>query len=179
MPNVFGREVTSVEEIAEALHAHGDAVRGTYRARYSWGGDGQPFYTAAALERPPALRENPRDVVFPWEHIYLSAATCAGSDYPMLAAHFGIRIDRVEFEVSGVFDPRGEFDGLAGVVAPNDALACFVSLHLKAIVDSSAPRDVLERIHERVIGRNMVLGALRGIPRTHELVVRAVRESAA
>jgi hypothetical protein len=46
--------------------------------------------------------------VYPWEQIFVAAANCAGSDYPMLAAHLGIPLDRVEFLIEGVFDPRGE-----------------------------------------------------------------------
>jgi hypothetical protein len=92
----------------------------------------------------------------------------------MLAAHFGAPLARVEFMVEGVFDPRGQFDGLVGFVAPPEAAKCYASLHLRATLTSHAPRDVLERIHRRVVEHNMVLGALRGIPTTHELVSGAV-----
>jgi hypothetical protein len=117
-------------------------------------------------------------VTFPWEQIFTAAATCAGSDYPMLAQHLGIPLERVELVVEGVFDPRGEFDGLGGWDAPADAGPCFLSLHLRATLTSDAPREVLERLHARVVSRNMVLGALRGIPRTSELVVAEVRPPA-
>jgi hypothetical protein len=169
MPNVFGREARSVDEIVEAFRTHGDAVRGTYRARYRWRRGTDDPYTGAALERPPALRGNPPGVVFPWEQIFVAAATCAGSDYPMLAAHLGVALERVELLVEGVFDPRGEFDGLAGFAAPADAAPCYLALHLRATLDSPAPRAVLEKIHAHVVTHNMVLGALRGIPRTDEL----------
>jgi hypothetical protein len=51
----------------------------------------------------------------------MAAASCAGSDYPMLAQHLGVPLERVEFVVEGVFDPRGEFDGLGGYRAPRVA----------------------------------------------------------
>jgi hypothetical protein len=73
--------------------------------------------------------------------------------------------------VEGVFDPRGAYDGLAGFVAPPEAAKCYASLHLRAVVTSRSPREVLEKIHARVVDHNMVLGALRGIPTTHELVI--------
>src|SRR5512146_1269105 len=132
MPNVFGEDVSSVEEIVEVFRRHGDAVRGTYRARYAFGADCQDPYGPARLERPPALRGNPPDAIFPWEQIFVAAATCAGSDYPMLAQHLGIPLDRVELVVEGVFDPRGEFDGLAGWEGPAEATGCYLSLHLSA-----------------------------------------------
>ncbi|MES1164501.1 MAG: hypothetical protein ABUR63_01985 [Verrucomicrobiota bacterium] len=173
MPNVFGREANTVEEIVDAFRAHGDRVRGTYRARYVWSPDASnPYAVATGLERPEALRGNPAEVVFPWEQMFIAAAICAGSDYPMLAAHLGIPLARAELVIDGVFDPRGEFDGLAGFQAPADAAACFLSLHLRAALDSPAPRERLEALHQRVVSRNMVLGALRGIPRTSELTVR-------
>jgi hypothetical protein len=40
-------------------------------------------------------------------------------------------------------------------------------------LQSTASRDVLETIHHRVVTMNMVLGALRGIPRTAELITVA------
>ncbi len=108
-----------------------------------------------------------------WEQAFLAAATCAGSDYPMLAAHFGIPLDRVDFVVEGVFDPRGEFDGLGGFDAPPEARHCYRTLHFRGTLVSSAPREELRRIHERVLSHNMVLGALRGIPQTSELITPA------
>ena len=170
MPNVFGRDVQTVEEIVKVFQAHGDDVRGTYRARYQWSPQSDA-YSSAILERPSFLRDNPAHVVFPWEQIFLAAATCAGADYPMIAAHLGAPLDRVEFVVEGVFDPRGEFHGLGGFDAPADAAPCYISLHLRATLRSTARRDVLEKIHRHVVERNMVLGALRGIPRTSDLAI--------
>ena len=171
MPVVFGESVWSVEDIVAVFDRHGDRVRGTYRAHYRFDPSMTNPYSAPRLERPESLRDNPPDVIYPWEQIFLAAAACAGSDYPMLAAHFGVPLDRVDFVVEGVFDPRGEFDGLGGFVAPNDARDCYRSLHLSATIVSDAPRDVLERMHTHVTSRNMVLGALRGVPRTSELVI--------
>jgi len=174
MPNVFGEDVPDrVEAITAAFQRHGDAVRGTYRARYVHRGDTQDPYSGATLERPAALIGNPPGRIFPWEQIFLAAAHCAGSDYPMLARHFGVTLDALEFEVEGIFDPRGEFDGLAGFAAPADAARCYLALHLRTRITSGAPRVTLEAIHERVVRRNMVLGALRGIPLTDELVIEA------
>ena len=170
MPVVFGEMASSVEEIADVLERYGDRVRGTYRAHYRFDPATRDPYAAPRLERPESLRDNPADAIYPWEQIFLAAAACAGSDYPMLAAHFGTPLEGVEFVVEGIFDPRGEFDGLAGHSAPNDSRHCYVSLHCRATTVSSAPRADLERIHERVLSHNMVLGALRGIPRTSELV---------
>ena len=165
MPNIFGQDVQSVEEIADACRRHGDAMRLTYRARYVWDDRSKDPYAGARLERPAAMIGNPPAVVFPWEQIFVAAAACAGSDYPMLARHLGVPLDRVELVVEGVFDPRGEFDGLAGLHAPTDAAPCYLGLRLSARLTSDAPDDALESIHRRVIERNMVLGALRGIPR--------------
>ncbi len=151
-------------------------VRGTYRARYVWSPQASnPYAVATTLERPESLRANPPAVVFPWEQVFLAAATCAGSDYPMLAGHLEIPLDRAELVIDGVFDPRGQFDGLGGFQAPADADACYLSLHLRAVLDSTAPRERLEALHQRVVSRNMVLGALRGIPRTSELTIRGRR----
>ena len=75
--------------------------------------------------------------------------------------------------VEGVFDPRGEFEGLDGLEVPPDARPCFLNLHLRATLVSKAPREQLERLHERVVTRNMVLGALRGVPMTSELSIAA------
>lgn len=171
MPIVFGESVNSVDEVVAAFRRHGDAVRGTYIARYVFDRHSTDPYRAATLERPASLEENPRDVCYPWEQVFIALANCAGSDYPMLAAHYHVPLDRVELVVEGVFDPRGEFDGLGGYHAPADAAPCFLSLHLRAILVSSAPRERLEEIHRRVMATNMVLGALRGIPKTSELVV--------
>ncbi|HVY40048.1 MAG TPA: hypothetical protein VHM31_19045 [Polyangia bacterium] len=180
MPNVFGREANSVEEIVGVFRAHGDRVRETYRARYVWSPEaGNPYAVATALERPESLRANPPDVVFPWEQVFIAAVTCAGSDYPMLAGHLGIALERAELTIDGVFDPRGEFDGLAGFQAPADAAPCYLSLHLRAVLDSPAPRERLEALHQRVVARNMVLGALRGIPRTSALTIRDPRAPSA
>jgi hypothetical protein len=173
MPIVFGENLSTIEQCGSAFRKLGDRVRGTYRARYVWDESLRDPHGAAStsLERPPALSENPPAVVFPWEQIFLSAATCAGSDYPMLAAHFEAPLRRVELVVESVFDPRGQFDGLVGFVAPPEAAKCYASLHLRATLTSRGPRNVLEKIHRRVVEHNMVLGALRGIPTTHELVI--------
>jgi OsmC-like protein len=170
MPVVFGEMVSSVEEIVDLFGRYGDRVSGTYRAHYRFDQNTSDPYTAPRLERPESLRDNPPNVAYPWEQVFLAAAACAGSDYPMLAAHLGVPLDRVELVVEGVFDPRGEFGGLGGFDAPPEARHCYRSLHFRATLVSSAPRAELERIHERVLSHNMVLGALRGIPRTNELV---------
>lgn len=171
MPVIFGESVSSVDAIVRLLKKHGDSVRGTYRARYRFDRQASDPYAVPSLERPASLKDNPPAAVYPWEQIFVAAAVCAGSDYPMLAAHEGIPLERVEFVVEGLFDPRGEFDGLDGLEAPVDARYCFLALHLRAALISSAPRAALETIHARVLSNNMVLGALRGIPRTSELVV--------
>jgi len=171
MPNVFGEDLRSIAQMTDAFRRHGDAMRVTYRARYVFDGRAEDPYAGATLERPAALIGNPPGVVYPWEQIFLSAASCAGSDYPMLASHFGAPLDRIELVVEGEFDPRGEFDGLADFRAPADAAPVYLSLRLRATLTSSAPRAILERIHRHVVDRNMVLGALRGIPRTDELRV--------
>lgn len=170
MPVIFEEMAYSVEEILGSFARHGDRVRGTYRAHYHFDRSTGDPYTAPRLERPESLQGNPPDVIYPWEQIFVAAATCAGSDYPMLAAHFGIPLERVDFVVEGVFDPRGEFDGLAGFRAPADARHCYPALHIRATTVSSAPRAKLEELHKRVLAYNMVLGALRGIPQTNELV---------
>ncbi len=177
MPNVFGREAQSIQEIVDVFHTHGAKVRGTYRARYEWTRRTENPYAGTTLERPESLRGNPPGVVFPWEQIFLAAAACAGSDYPMIAAHLGVPLERATLVVEGVFDPRGEFHGLGGFEAPADAAPCFLSLHLVATLDSPAARETLEKIHAHVVSRNMVLGALRGIPRTHELVIASSKTS--
>jgi hypothetical protein len=178
MPIVYGEMAFSVEEIVDVFERYGDRVRGTYRAHYRFDPSVRDPYTAPRLERPESLRGNPPDVVYPWEQIFMAAAACAGSDYPMLAAHYGVPLERVEFVVEGVFDARGEFDGLAGFRAPADARHCYLRLHLRATTVSPAPRAALERIHERVLSHNMVLGALRGIPVTSELVTLPSRAGA-
>jgi uncharacterized OsmC-like protein len=179
MPNVFGEDVFSVRQIVNVFRRHGDRVRGTYRARYAFGAGCMDPYGPARLERPASLAGNPPDEIFPWEQIFVAAATCAGSDYPMLAEHLGIALEHVELVVEGAFDPRGEFDGLDGWEAPPDAAPCFLSLHLVVTLTSDAPREELERLHARVVARNMVLGALRGIPRTSELRVRRAEAAGA
>jgi hypothetical protein len=176
MPIVFGESVTSVEEIVAAFARHGDRVRGTYRAHYRYDPAVPDPYAPPRLERPASLRGNPPDVAYPWEQIFLAAAACAGSDYPMLAAHWGVPLERVELVVEGVFDPRDEFDGLAGFDAPAESRHCYRALHLRATLVSDAPREALERIHERVLSHNMVLGALRGVARTSELTTVAPGE---
>jgi hypothetical protein len=172
MPILCGVTVSTVEDILSVLKKHGDAVRGTYRARYHFNSQSTDPYTTPILERPASLKDNAPTVVYPWEQIFAAAAVCAGSDYPMLAAHEGIDLRSVEFVAEGVFDPRGQFDGLGGLEAPVDARHCYPSLHLCATLSSSAPRAILEKIHARVISHNMVLGALRGIPMTNDLIVR-------
>lgn len=173
MPVVFGEMVASVEAIVQAFERFGDRVRGTYRARYHFDATTVDLYGGVRLERPDSLRDNPLDVSFPWEQVYTAAAACAGSDYPMFAAHLGIPLESVDFTVEGVFDPRGQFDGLAGFHAPSDARHCFRSLTLRTKLVSSAPREQLEALHARVLEYNMVLGALRGIPKTDELLIEA------
>ena len=171
MPNLFGQDINSVEEITDAFRRHGDAVRMTYRARYVWDESSTDPYAGTRLERPAAMIGNPPAVIYPWEQVFVSAASCAGSDFPMLAKHFGVRLERVEFVVEGVFDPRGEFAGLTGLEAPADAAPAYVSLHLRTTVTSDAAESDLRRIHRRVVDHNMVLGALRGIPRTDRLEI--------
>ena len=145
-------------------------MRGIYRARYVFDERSQDPYAGTTLERPDSLLGNPADTVYPWEQIFLAAAACAGSDYPTLAAHYGVPLQRVELVIEGVFDPRGEFDGLAGFAAPADARSCFLSLRVSATLVSPASRASLKEIHSRVLTDNMVLGALRGIPTTSDLV---------
>lgn len=171
MPVVFGEMVVSVEDIVDAFRRHGDRVRGTYRAHYRFDANTIDPYKGVRLERPESLAGNPSDVVYPWEQVFIAAAACAGSDYPMLAAHLGIDLERIDLAVEGVFDPRGEFSGLAGFNAPAGARHCFLSLHLRATIVSAAPLADLETLHERALSNNMVLGALRGIPQTRELVL--------
>jgi uncharacterized OsmC-like protein len=178
MPVVFGELASSVEDVVDVFCRYGDRVRGTYRAHYRFDTTTRDPYTAPRLERPECLRDNPSDAVYPWEQIFLAAAACAGSDYPMLAGHFGIPLERVDFVVEGDFDPRGEFDGLAGFEAPRDARHCYRSLHFRVSLHSSAPRTELERLHERALSHNMVLGALRGVPQTSELVTFPARAEA-
>jgi uncharacterized OsmC-like protein len=178
MPIVFGVPANSVEEIVAAFARHGDRVRGTYRAHYRFDESTPNPYSPPRLERPESLKDNPPEVIYPWEQVVVAAATCAGSDYPMLAAHHGISLERVEFTVEALFDPRDEFDGLGGFGAPADARHCFLALHLRATLASSAPRVELERLHERVVSHNMVLGALRGIPSTHELAIEPAHREA-
>lgn len=171
MPVVFGESVSTVESIVGVFRRHGDRVRGVYRARYLFDEHSKNPYSGTTLERPPSLADNDPGTVYPWEQIFVAAAACAGSDYPMLATYDGVPLERVELIIEGLFDPRGEFDGLAGFEAPVDSRRCFLALHLHATVRSSAPRRALERIHARVVSHNMVLGALRGIPITSELTI--------
>jgi uncharacterized OsmC-like protein len=171
MPVVFGEMLASVDAMLDAFRRHGDQMRCIYRAHYRFDMNTSDQYKGVRLERPDSLAGNPPDVVYPWEQIFISAAACAGSDYPMLAAHFGIPLDRIDFTVEGVFDPRGEFDGLAGYAAPLDARHCYRSIDLYTTVVSSAPREQLEMLHRRAISYNMVLGGLRGIPQTSHLTI--------
>jgi hypothetical protein len=171
MPIVFGEPVNSIDDTLRAFERHGDAIRCTYRARYLFDRTSPDPYGRTTLERPPSLAGSPAQVVYPWEQIFVAAADCAGSDYPMLATHLGVSLDRVELVVEGVFDPRGEFDGLEEFQAPPDSAPCYLSLHLRTTIASGAPREVLETIHRRVVSMNMVLGALRGIPRTTSLEI--------
>lgn len=179
MPVVFGETVNSVEAIVAAFRRHGDDVRGTYRAHYRFGRDSVDPYSGVRLERPASLVNNPPDVTYPWEQVFVAAAACAGSDYPMLAAHLGIAIDSISFVVEGDFDPRDEFDGLDGFAAPAESRHCFLSLHLRTTLVSTEAPDVLARLHERVLANNMVLGALRGIPTTNELQIETPAVAAA
>lgn len=174
MPFVFGEFAASVEEVVRVFEKHGDRVRGTYKAYYHFDGTSTDVYAAPRLERPESLAESPPNVVYPWEQIFLSAAVCAGSDYPMLAAHFGIPLVRVDFVVEGDFDPRAEFAGLAGYSAPNEVDVSYRALHLRATLQSPAHRSALARLHARVLSNNMVLNALRGIPQSDELITIAV-----
>ena len=178
MPIVFGTPANSVEEIVAAFARHGDRVRGTYRAHYRFDESTPNPYAPPRLERPESLKDNPPDVVYPWEQVVLAAATCAGSDYPMLASHLGVPLERVDFTAEALFDPRDEFDALGGFHAPADARHCFLALHLRATLVSAAPRAPLEQLHERVISHNMVLGALRGVPSTNELVIVPAHDEA-
>jgi hypothetical protein len=114
----FGQTVSSVQDSLDVFERHGDRIRGTYRARYRFNASQRDPYTAPRLERPECLRSSPPDAIFPWEQIFLAAATCAGSDYPMFASHFKIPLDSVDLLIEGVFDPRGEFDGASGFRAP-------------------------------------------------------------
>jgi len=170
MPVVFGTMASTVEDVVAVFERYGDRVRGTYRAQYRFDQNTSDPYAAPRLQRPDSLEGNPPNAIFPWEQVFLAAAACAGSDYPMLAAHYGIPLDSVDFVVEGVFDPRGEFDGLAGFAAPKDARHCYRSLHFRVTMVSPASREALETIHERALSYNMVLGALRGIPQTNELL---------
>ena len=171
MPIVFGVMASTVEDSIDAFRRHGDRVRGVYRAHYRFDATMGNPYAPPRLERPECLDGNPPDVIFPWEQVYLAAAACAGSDYPMLAEHLGIPLERADVVIEGVFDPRGEFDGLSEFRAPDDARHCYRTLHVRTTLISSAPHRELEKLHERVVSNNMVLGALRGVPLTNELKV--------
>ena len=178
MPIVFGQPADGVAGIVAALQRNGDSIRGGYRSiyRYSSRTAGGP-YRVPLLERPPALQEEPTSRVYPWEQIFVAAAACAGSDYPALAEYWDLPLERVERTVEGVFDPRGEFEGLNGLAAPQDARHCFVSLYLRATLISTARRADLERLHRRVIGHNMALGALRGVPLSDDLMIGQPQEA--
>src|SRR5690242_14951861 len=102
MPIVFGEAVSTVKDIVSVLKKHGEAVRGTYRARYRFDPRSSDPYMPPLLERPESLKDNAPTTVFPWEQIFSAAAACAGSDYPMLADHAGIELRSVEFIVEGV-----------------------------------------------------------------------------
>src|SRR5262249_1967797 len=121
MPIVFGEMAATVSEFIDVFQRHGHGVRGTYRAYYRFDPRTDTPYAPPRLERPDCLEGNPTDLVHPWEQVYLAVAACAGSDYPMLAEHLGIPLERAEVVIEGVFDPRGEFDGLSGFHAPDDA----------------------------------------------------------
>ena len=105
MPNFFGQDLTTVSEISEALHRHGDASRLTYRAHYVFDDRSRDPYAGTRLERPAAMVGNPPGVTYPWEQVFLAAAGCAGSDYPMLASHLAVPIQRVELVVEGRLRP--------------------------------------------------------------------------
>ena len=79
MPIVFGVSANSVEEIIDAFTRHGDRVRGAYRAHYRFDESTANPYSPPRLERPESLKDNPPDVLYPWEQIVVAAATCAGS----------------------------------------------------------------------------------------------------
>lgn len=177
MPNIFGEEVWSVNELVDNFRRHGDKVRGTYKVHYVFDATQTDAYAGATLERPPAFAKLPGGA-WPWEQVIVAAANCAGSDYPMIAEHLGIPLERVKLDVECVFDPRGEFDGFDGWRAPADAKDCYLSLHLRATLRADAPREALEKLHQRVVSHNMVLGALRGIPRTDEVIVEAPARAA-
>lgn len=175
MPIIFGEMAASIEDIVGAFRRHGERVRGMYRAYYRFDSTTRDPYNAPRLERPESLQGNPQTAIYPWEQIFLAAATCAGSDYPMIAAHVGLPLEQIDFVVEGVFDPRPQFDGLGGFSNPGGVRHCYASLHLRASVVSSAPYAALERIHAHIVTHNMVLDALRGIPQTNELIVLASR----
>lgn len=173
MVNLNGKEVSSVSEILEAFRESPSSFPCTYRVRYRFGMGSHDPYAGASMERPAVLSMN-EPGAYPWEAILVAAANCAGSDYPMLAEHFGVPLDGVDIELSAVFDPRGEFEGL-GTIPQHKAgdRNCYQSLHWKATLVSSAPREALARVHERALSHNMVLNALRAVPLTGELVVKA------
>jgi uncharacterized OsmC-like protein len=170
--------VQSIDGIVGAFGRFGDRMRGTYRAHYRFDSSmSDPYGAAPRLERPECLAEDPNPP-YPWEQIFVAAAACTGSDYPMFAAHFGIPLERVELVLEGVFDPRGEFDEVSGYRAPPDARHCYLALHVRTTIVSSAPRAELEKLHERAIEYNMVLNGLRGIPQTSELTIVPSRAEA-
>jgi hypothetical protein len=173
MVNVCGKEVQSVDEIVAICKERGDAVRGTYKARYFFGGryDHNPYH-GAALERPMSFMGNDPDAIYPWEQILVAAAQCGGSDYPMLAEYWGIPLQSVAIELEAVFDPRGEFSNLVpGFAGIKEQPNCYQSLKWKVTLASTAPKADLEKLNKRVLSHNMVLNALRAIPITTTLAI--------
>ncbi len=173
MPIVFGEEAYSIPEILAVFRKHGDKVRGTYTVRYRFGGGDRNPYAGASMERPAMFKDEDPHAIYPWESILVAAANCAGSDYPMIAAHWGIPLEAVDIDLKAVFDPRGEFSGVdpAWKGIP-EAPASYQSFRWSATLTSSAPREQLERLQKRVLSHNMVLNALRAVPLTSELKVQ-------
>jgi uncharacterized OsmC-like protein len=172
MVNINSNEINSVAEILEEFRENPHSYPGTYTARYSYGTRSQAnAYAAARLERPKPFRMNGQGA-YPWESILLAAATCGGSDYPMYAEHYGVEIDDVEVVLEADFDPRGEFVGLDPSVGAEPH--CYRAFRWNVTLRSDAPRDVLEKIHARVLMHNMVLDALRAVPMESTLTVKAL-----
>jgi|SRR5581483_5249445 len=168
MVNLNGAEVNSVAEIVEHFRAHGKRFPSTYRVTYALGPDA---YAGARIERPAAFRLNAPGL-YPWEQLLVAAANCAGSDYPMLAEHYGVDLQRLDITFEADFDPRGEFAGLDPKLPASDGMRhCYLAFRWHARVRSDAPKDVLQRIHDRVLSHNMVLDALRAVPMEGRLVV--------
>ena len=172
MVNLNGKEVNSVSEILDEFREHPHSYPGTYRVRYTFGPQSDAYH-GARLERPAAFRMNAGGA-YPWETIIVAAANCAGSDYPMLAEHYDVDLAGVEIELEADFDPRGEFAGLReSLPATPEMRHCYRAFRWKATLHSSASPEKLRTIHERVLSHNMVLDALRAVPITSELVVKA------